>query len=122
MAIKANYPGHDYKVFVFVESNEDKRDDAPSPMLKFECNVRIKYVPNITDGSIPTNIKDNDSWSFFYLPYDMLTCDGNFSSFQVPTAELYISYVESHENPFQVRQFVSETITSGQRICPLEKP
>ncbi|XVF10730.1 hypothetical protein REPUB_Repub07fG0207800 [Reevesia pubescens] len=118
MGIRASSSGHDYKVFVSVEPYKDKRDDAPSPMIKFQCNTRIKYVPNKTDASIPTNIMDHDSWTFFQLPYDMLTSDDNFSSFE-PRSCFY-QMLNLMKIPFKLGKLFWKQSHQDKEQVPLE--
>ncbi|XVF71998.1 hypothetical protein PTKIN_Ptkin12aG0085800 [Pterospermum kingtungense] len=109
---------HHYKVFVSVEPNTDKRDDLPSPMLKFECNVRITYVPNRAD----IKLLGHDSWCVFHRPYDMFTCDDNFASSQ-PRSHI-CQILDLMKIPFKLdRLFWKQLGHQGKLLSvPLEKP
>ncbi|XVF44966.1 hypothetical protein PTKIN_Ptkin02bG0165600 [Pterospermum kingtungense] len=119
MTIKSCSSNHDYKVFVSVEPNKDKRDNPPSPMLNFVCNVVIKYVSDRTDTNIPTDIKGHDSWCSFDLPYDIFTSDDNFSSYKPRS---YISEkLDLMKIPFKLdRLFWKQS--GKQYAIPLENP
>lgn len=117
---------HNYnKVFVSVEPNKYKRDDPPSPMLKFECNVKINYVPDGTEDDDTSNIEVHDSWCFFHIPYDMFTCDDNFASSSSSNFQprSYICQIlDLMKIPFELQDHSLFWKQSDVFVRPLENP
>ncbi|XVF10731.1 hypothetical protein REPUB_Repub07fG0207900 [Reevesia pubescens] len=81
---------HDYKIFVSATPNNyGYKDDQSlkSPLIKFKCNIKMSYIPDKPDKSIPSYIPHHDSWHEFEHPADELTRDfisDMFANIRIP--------------------------------------
>ncbi|XVE64965.1 hypothetical protein DITRI_Ditri07aG0144000 [Diplodiscus trichospermus] len=58
---------HHYKIYVSATPNNVYKDDPSlkSPLITFKCNIKMSYISDKPDESIPSCIQEHDSWHEF---------------------------------------------------------